>query len=33
MGSKANEEAPINAITTYEGAIPAELDGAKISPM
>jgi hypothetical protein len=33
IGKSANEDAPINAITAYIGPIPAELDGAKISPM
>jgi hypothetical protein len=33
IGNIANDDAPISAITTYIGAIPAELDGAKISPI
>lgn len=32
MGSRAKEEAPMMAQTTYEGAMPAGLDGAKIRP-
>jgi hypothetical protein len=33
IGNNANDDAPINPITTYIGPMPAELGGAKISPM
>lgn len=33
IGKRANEDPPMSARTTYDGAMPAALDGEKISPM